>query len=221
VVNDIDIELMRLADKDQVKYGLSMKPRPDAAFRQQLSEYVKAALQGGKDGRTGLEMPEAMLIDEQLYRGANITEVRQQLAYFMKKNKDEFMRDKKDDIDRQNAGLAQMQQQKQQYESQFRQFDAQTKMNEIKTESQLEAAQKLFDANNEILQELIRQAGQSGEGVDNADAKRRLSVALNVIGMYGMTNIDLAQKIGQVTESVTPSIEQTEGIGATISPSEV
>ena len=221
VVNDIDIELMRLADKDQVKYGLSMKPRPDAAFRQQLSEYVKVALQSGKDGRTGLEVPEAMLIDEQLYREGNISEIRQQISYMMRKNKEEFMRNEKENIALQNKGLQEMEQQKQQYESQSRQFDAQTKMNEMKAESQLEAAQKLFDANNELLQELIRQAGQSGEGVDNTDAKRRLSIALNVIGMYGMANIDLAQKIGEVEESVTPPTEQITGVEATISPPEV
>ncbi len=218
VVSDVDIDLLQLADKDMVRYGLSMKPRPDAAFRAQLSEYVKAALQSGRDGKSGLEMPQAMFIDEQLYRGKNITEVRQQISYLMNKSKQEAMANEKENIDRQNQGLQTLEQQKEGAEARKFQATTQAEMAKIQAETQAELTIKRVDANISLLDKITDAAlSSAGEGGDNSEAKRMLSLALNVIAVEGISNIDLAAKLGQAQATVAPVSPTLENAGEPIS----
>ena len=218
VISDIDLKLMQIAEKDQVKYGLSMKPRPDAAFRQQLAEYVKAALQSGRDGKAGLEMPQAMLIEEQLYRGGNISEIRQMITYLMDKNKQIMIEEQQKNIQLQNEGLAQIEQQKQQNAMQNLQAEAQADISKQDAETQGELAIKRMEGNQSLLLKLVEQAGQSGEGVDNTDAKRRLSIALRVLGAKG-SSVDLAAEIGRAEEGINNAPQGTsDAAGGNISP---
>jgi len=229
VVSKTDIKIMQLAEKDQVKYGLSMKPRPDANFRAQLSEYVKAAVQSGRDGGVGLEMPEAMLIEEQLYRGINVTEIRQQISYMLSKNKEQAQQEKMAAIDRQNQGLQAVEQQKQQADAQKLQAEAQLDSNKIQAEGNIDMAMKRRDNNHQFLMKLVEAANVDKEGMPNTEAKRRLSLALRVIAEKGMDGVDLPQALGQAEaymdmsegmpqEGPTASIQGQEG---TISPNMV
>ena len=217
IVSKTYIKIMQLAEKDQVKYGLSMKPRPDANFRAQLSEYVKAAIQSGRDGKAGLEMPEAMLIEEQLYRGGNITEIRQQISYMLNKNKGRIEQQQRENIDRQNEGLASIEREKQQAEAQKLQAEAQLDANKIQTEGNFEMAMKRRDNNHVFLMGLLNMANVDKEGVPNTEAKRRLSLALRVVAEKGMDGVDLPQALGQA-ETQMNMAESMPQEGAVSSP---
>ena len=226
IVNNIDIELLQLASKDQVKYGLSMKPRPDAAFRAVLSEYVKAALQSGRDGNTGLEIPQAMLIDEQLYRGVNISEIRQSISYILDKNKKHAEQMQKENIQIQNDGLAKIEDGKQKATVQNNQMEVSGSIAEENAKAQNEMKKKMLEVNSEYLMLLTEQAGNVAEGVSNQDAKRRLSIALNIVGTQGLMNIDLFAAVGQAEGATmnTPTAPQTNDIpsdGTNIPPEEI
>jgi hypothetical protein len=98
-------------------------------------------------------------------------------------------------------------------------MDMQIDQNKMSTEAGIEAAQKRFDANREILIKLMDAAQASKEGVDNTDAKRRLATALRIVGQFGIAQIDLAAELGKAEEVMENSPTGTIGTPQdTISP---
>ena len=125
IIGEADVELLRLAEKNGAQYGLVVKQRPASEFKQELYKWVEVALATGRDGNAGIKLPEAMLLKEKLFRGENLTSIRQELAYSIKKEEKRIYNEQMAKINQQNQGLAQIEQQKQQNEAGKMQMDLQ------------------------------------------------------------------------------------------------
>jgi len=103
VVNPSDIQTMIMAESSGTKYGIMLRARPDEKQRANITRYMEIAIQAGQITST-----DAMYFSERIDSGADITEVRQEIDYSIKKNLEAQQKMQQDNIDRQNKGLQQV-----------------------------------------------------------------------------------------------------------------
>jgi hypothetical protein len=113
VVNPSDIQAMIIAEKSGTKYGIMLRARPDDKQRSNIIRYMEIAIQAGQ-----VTPPDAMYFSERIDSGADITEIRQEIDYTIKKNLDAQQKQKLESVQAQNQGLAQIEQMKGQINAQ-------------------------------------------------------------------------------------------------------
>ena len=128
VVGVADVELLRMAEKDAVQYGLHFEDKPSDEMKQNIMGAAQASLQARRDGKPGIDISQFLYITQQLSSGGNIKELAALLDYLNVKAEQKVQANKERDIQMQNQGLAQMEQQKQQASAQEKQMDTQGKL---------------------------------------------------------------------------------------------
>jgi hypothetical protein len=104
---------MIIAEKSGTKYGIMLRARPDDKQRSNIIRYMEIAIQAGQ-----ITPPDAMYFSERIDSGADITEIRQEIDYTIKKNLDAQQKQKLESVQAQNQGLAQIEQMKGQINAQ-------------------------------------------------------------------------------------------------------
>jgi hypothetical protein len=164
VVNPTDIRTMIMAEQNNVKYGIMLRVRPNDAQRQSVMRYMEIAIQSGQITPT-----DAMYFSERIEQGEDITEIRQEIAYSIQKNLEQQQQAQQANIDRQNQGLAQIEQQKAQSAQQQTVLDTQGKMAEENERAKSKAMLERMTQNYKLL----------ADTQARADAERGLQVNVN------------------------------------------
>ncbi|KKM05752.1 hypothetical protein LCGC14_1750910 [marine sediment metagenome] len=200
VIGENDINVLRMAEKSSVRYGLSMRAKPDQLFKQKLVKYVEIALASGRDGKAGIELTDAMLIEEKLWRGADISDVRNELTWLIDRNKQAISLEKKALIETQ----AKENQQLEQKQQQGKMMEHQMKLKEITTsEGEKRKTQRLIK-NKEFIQMLIEQSNSEQAAGEITDATfDRLRIAMNIAGRVGdLSLVDLEAAVGLAEQGI-------------------
>lgn len=156
IVGTRELEALSTAEKDMVEYGMSLHYRPDAQYKERLMKFIEVALQPGRDGVPQLDIDDAMYFDEALSRGADPIEIRQQITYKIKQRRLQNVKEKMAYIDRQNQGLANINQQKAQNDAQLRQSEAELKAYEENLKAKNTMKEDRVKANQDIIMELLK-----------------------------------------------------------------
>ena len=174
--------MLQEAEKLGAQYGLIVRQRPSGEYKTELSKYIEVALAASRDGGNSLELPDAMLIKEKMWRGENLTEIRQQTAYYISRAKKDAERKQKELVDMQNQSLERQKQMDIQAQQQMWQAEAQKEM-ELK---RVEVAMKRVDNNQKFIDLIM---GAENNGMDRVKLERSLKL---VAQMGGLDKVDLA-----------------------------
>lgn len=198
VIGDNDINVIRLAENNSVRYGLSMKAKPDQLFKQKLVQYIEVALASGRDGNAGIEMSDAMLLEEKLWRGADISDVRNELTYLIDRRKQAMSIEKKALIQAQAKENQDMKAQ----EQQGKVADHKMKVEQIVTAEEQKRKTERLKVNSAFLQSLADQANKEDESGGISDATSdRMRLAMNIAGRFGdLSTFDLPAEVGRAEQ---------------------
>jgi hypothetical protein len=119
------VELLRMAEKDAVQYGLHFEDKPSEEQVRDILDAARASLEARRQGMPGIDISQYMYISQQLSAGGNIKELSALLDYLQKKSEQTIQANKERDIQMQNEGLARIEQQKAQTAAQQKQADVQ------------------------------------------------------------------------------------------------
>ncbi len=209
VIGENDINVLRLAEKTAVRYGLSMKARPDQLFKQKLVSYIEIALASGRDGKAGIELTDGMMLEEKLWRGADIADIRNELTWIIERRKQENALEKKALIEQQSKENQDLEAEQQQGAMALHQM----KLQQITTSETEKRKTARVKANTDFLQELIKQSHEENTAGGITDATHdRLRLAMNVAGRVGdLSQIDLAAEVGRLEQGMNaaPSAQQS------------
>lgn len=135
IIGEADVEIMRMAEKDAVQYGMHFEDRPSQEMKEIIMGAANASLQARRDGKPGIDISQFMYIAQQLESGGNIKELSSLLDYLNMKSEQQVQENKERDIQLQGQQLQQAQQQKMQGESQAHQQKVQGEITVNREES--------------------------------------------------------------------------------------
>jgi len=130
VVSPADIRSMVMAEHDSVQYGMTFKPRPTDQHIAEIKRYMEIGISAGL-----IEPAEAMYFTERINMGADLIEIRQQVDYTMKKNRER----------KQQEAMANINAQGQQ-QQQLKQLDTQGELQKIAAKGQADAQEEAIRA---------------------------------------------------------------------------
>jgi len=200
VIGDNDIKVLQLSEKSNVRYGLSLRAKPDQLFKQRMVSYIEIALASGRDGKAGIDLPEAMLLEEKMWRGGDIADIRNELSWLINRNKQAISIEKNAMVEAQGKQNAELEQKQQQASI----AQHKMKVDEIAvTEGEKRKTERL-KGNQQFLQDLITQSNaEKAEGGISDDTFDRLRLAMNVAGRVGdLSQIDLAAEVGRLEQGM-------------------
>jgi len=194
IVGPSGLEYIKKAEKSSVMYGIKMEAKPDQLFKQSMSKYIQIALQNGRDGKAGVDLPEAMLLEERLLRGEDITQLRQDLAFFLARSKKQQEQKERENIQLQNQGLQQLEAMKGQQKQQEQQGDM---MITQAGESEKRKTERMVQ-NYQFINKLMETAQQEqAQGMLSSPTLNRLKIAMEVAGNVDLSQADLPTMVAQ------------------------
>ncbi len=201
------------AEQDGVQYGMRMVAKPDQLFKQNMAKNISIALQNGRDGKAGVDLPEAMLLEERLLRGEDITQLRQDLTFFLARHKRDLERKEKENIMLQNQGLQQLEQVKGQVQ------EAATRSQAIVAqagETEKRKTERMIQ-NYQFLNKLMETAQREQQsGVISPQTLNRLQLAMNAAGYLNLAEADLPSEVAKLERSMPPPMPMGGGTNAPI-----
>ena len=166
IVPPSDIKAMIMAESSGVKYGISLKARPNEQLLQDIKQYIFAAVE-----RQEFPLTEAMYFSERIAAGEDLIEIRQQIAYSIEKEQQRKQEEQMANIDRQNQGLMQLEQQKGQQQAAIIQMEGQAKTQEEIVRGQIKQNLLKAEKNYELMNKLYDLAAQE-EGLTPQTSRR-------------------------------------------------
>lgn len=200
VIGGNDIKALQMAEKSNVRYGMSMKAKPDQLFKQKLVKYIEIALASGRDGKAGIELTDSMLLEEKLWRGAEISDIRNELTWLIERRKQELSQEKDALIKSQAAENQELEKKQQQGEMAKHQMS----LEEITTAETEKRKTERLSKNHEFLQKLVEQSNKEKEsGEISDDTFDRLRIAMNIAGRVGdLSQVDLPAMVGRAEQGI-------------------
>jgi len=89
VVGETRMELMKIAEGHDVRYGIRTQVRPTNEEKQQLMATINLSLKNGRDGKVGITEADMVRFKSMIDSGASLKRVAQLLAFANKKAQDE------------------------------------------------------------------------------------------------------------------------------------
>lgn len=89
VVNDTELELVRIAEGQDIKYGIRTHVRPTRDEIQSLYQTIDLSLKNGRDGKVGITEADAVRLRAMITSGQSLKRVAQLLAFANKKAQEE------------------------------------------------------------------------------------------------------------------------------------
>jgi len=200
VIGANDIAVLRLAEKSNVMYGLTLVAKPDELFKQKLVNYIQVALASGRDGKAGIEITEAMLLEEKLWRGGDISDIRNELTWIIERRKQAMSIEKDAMVKSQaqeNQKIVKMQQNQEAQQHKM-------KLQEITvTEGEKRKTERLTK-NFEYIMTLVEQYNKEKETGEVSDSTfDSLTIAKNIAARVGdLSLVDLPAEVGRAEQGM-------------------
>jgi hypothetical protein len=161
VINPTGIKTMLLAEQNGTKYGIILRARPDDQQKSYLLKYMEACVTSGQ-----LMPTEAMYFTERLESGIDLVDLRQEIDFYIEKNKKAAQQEKIELVNAQNQGLAAIEQQKGQINAQQSILDTQSKIAEEKSRGDNKVRVTRTQNNYKLMSDIIDGMKQE-EGLQN------------------------------------------------------
>ena len=154
IIGDKDVGVIFMSEGDSEYYGFKMRSRPTSEQKARVLRVAEQALTPQRNGEPQLDYSDYMYVEERIDSSANISDLRNWLAYRIKKNREEAAQraQQAQEIDAQKA--QQLEQMRIQKERESKQFDAQLEMEKAQAQSQNEMMFKRLE-NNQAMKKLI------------------------------------------------------------------
>ena len=123
VVGKNDMQYLLDAEKSHVQYGQTFNAKPDDDYKKMIIDAANVSLNNRRQGLIGIDLATHTYLVERVMRGGNLSELRMVLAYQEQKYKEQLDKEKKESIELQNKGLAQIEQQKAQATQQIKSME--------------------------------------------------------------------------------------------------
>lgn len=149
VVPPQDIMSMIMAESSGARYGLMLRARPDDNQRASILKYIELAVQQGY-----LSVSSAMYYTERIIAGDDAITIRQELDYEIKKERERLQSEKLQAIDRQNQGLAAIEQNKAERDARLAQLQGQIDIQEEIIRGQIKKSLSIVENNSKLLDQL-------------------------------------------------------------------
>jgi predicted ATP-dependent endonuclease of OLD family len=153
IVSPEDIQTMLIAENNGTKYGIMLRARPDDKQRANIVRYMEIALQAGQ-----IEISDAMYFMERIESGADISEIRQEIAYSIQKKQEQEQANQQQNIAAQNDGLAKIEEMKAQNQAKQTVLDTQSKIAEENERAKSKARLSRMEANYRLIEKTQEQA---------------------------------------------------------------
>ena len=154
VTSPSDIDNIRMSEQWTPKYGMELKAKPDLQVKQTLMQFIQVSLTNGRNGQPGLNVPQALDFTMRIERGEDLEQIRQDIDYAVQKAEEKAHAETMEKIDRQNQGLAAIEQQKSQNELQKIYADGQIDMEEEKIRGREKRLLEQLKNNQELYNKL-------------------------------------------------------------------
>ena len=197
VIGKTGVQYIVDAEKDSVQYGMRSEVKPDQLFKQSIAKYIAISLQNGRDGKAGIKLPEAMLLEEQMLRGGDFTQLRQDFSYLLMRAEREYEERQNQSIDRQNQGLQQLEVTKAQAAQQKAQFEGMTLQMQ---ENERRKTERMVQ-NYTFLNKLMETAqNEQKAGMINPVTLNRLKLAMQVSAGVDLSMVDLPSEVSKMEQ---------------------
>jgi hypothetical protein len=153
VVGEADLQLLVIAEKDAVQYGLMFNDRPSQEAKQNIINGAQVSLNNRRDGKPGINLSQYMYIASEVESGADLKEMRAMIDYMEAKSVKEEQAKQEANIKQQNDALAQIQKDKIDGEKFTNKLKSDTELTAIKTQGEIDFQLKMM----ELYPELFRQ----------------------------------------------------------------
>jgi hypothetical protein len=139
VIGEAGVSILISAEGKGVAFGFKLSERPNQEDIDRIKGYVDIALSNGRNGITGLTIPDSLYITRRLKEGGNLKEIEQYIDYRLKQQ---------DQLAQQSAQAAAQQtiDGQQQYAQLQAQAQMQLKQLEVETENAKNAGKLYFDS---------------------------------------------------------------------------
>ena len=207
IVGENDINVIRLAEKSAVRYGLSMQAKPDQLFKQKLVKYIELALASGRDGKAGIELPDALLLEEKLWRGADLSDIRNDLNWTINRSKQAISLEKEALIKTQ----AEQNEQALKIQQEGEMLKHKNKLEEVTVSEGEKRKTQRVKSNMDYLQSLVEQSNKEAtEGGISDRTFDRLTIASNIAGRIGdLSLVDLPAEVGRAEQMMNMNPART------------
>jgi hypothetical protein len=200
------VQMLKEAEKTGAQYGLIVRQRPSMQYKTELAQYIDTALAASRDGGNSLELPDAMLIKEKMWRGENLTSIRQEVAYHIKKSKAEYEQ-------KQQALVAQQGQMNQQAEQIKAEAAQQSLQMDVQKETMLKQADLLsarLTSNNAFVNIIMT---KEGNGAERLQLQKALEMSVQYGGLEGVDLAVLFAQVGSMMASTPPPQPVGQAVG--------
>lgn len=164
IISPSDMESLRLMEAEGVRYGLTLKAKPDMKQKVRFEKWIDEALQNTREQRPGIDLNDAVWFMSQLENGADLQDLEKQLEYAIEKNKQEAEQLVKENMQVQGEINAQNEQAKAQAEQARIQAEAEAKINEEIVRGKIKINQSRLEGNLRLLEE-TRRAMEAEQGI--------------------------------------------------------
>lgn len=89
IIGDNGIELMKMAIKSNVQYGIKLETRPTDQMERDVHEYITIAQTIGRDGIASIDIDDAIRIRMMLENGSNLKFIMWYIAFTIKKKREQ------------------------------------------------------------------------------------------------------------------------------------
>jgi len=167
IISPSDIKSLVLAEHNSVQYGISLKAKPDDKRKATLLNFITLEVEKGTLGS-----PEGMYFAERLESGADMIELRQEIAYAIEKGQQRKMQESLATIQEQNKGMLENEQLKGQNEQAKINAEGQVKMAEEALRGDIKHKLQRQQNNAELMSRLFDDVAAEKE-IKNDNTRRQ------------------------------------------------
>ena len=125
VVGEYDVELLKMAEKSSVQYGMRFEDKPSEEMKETVIAAAQLSLQARRDGKPGIKNSEFQYIVQQVQAGGSIKELSALLDYLELKAEQRVQENKERDIQLQGQQNVNLEKAKVEAEKRKRQLETQ------------------------------------------------------------------------------------------------
>lgn len=155
VIGEMGVATIKSAIHSGARYGIKLRAKPTEQDWAEINALLQEAIALGRDGVKSLDLDDALMIYENRDSGMNLSELRMQLSYKIRKSKEQQQQQAMQTQQLQQQGAAQLEQQKTQKEMGLKDKDGQIEVNKLNVQHQNDMQKEQFLANKEFKQKVM------------------------------------------------------------------
>jgi len=193
-----------------IQYGINLKARPTTSERQKLIQLIELCLQNGRNGIPGLSPDQAAELEEQVFAGTNLSEIRHTMKKWVEKDRQRVQAEKERLIQLQNDGQKQAQTMAGQLAMQLEDKKRQNMITEKDLDTRSQMIVRNFDSMKKIDEIMAQVLAKAGADAANLKLENDLQPQLQENNLIPQAPI-APMPPGQPGQGVQPQMPVPQG----------